>query len=439
MRASNRNSDLDSGHRETDMADENGLLGDISGVLHSILGNEFVQGAGLVGATGLNPLIGLLAGPIIKDDRERRELENDLVRESLKDSRSRREGATRLAGILGQEAIPAGAPLDVLNLEGGILAQTPGIPGVVPSASQSRVPFISTPQGRQEALGASAQAAPAALVNQLAGGILGQESPRRQSVDARLQVGRELGLTGDDLIEFVGGGGGDSFLETLLGGLRAEDIQGKIIERNQQIQTETDLRAEAGNRLNSSAESILSLETRIDSLEGTGVFANPLDLETAFGVASIAPESLVRGVTGFVGEPMSKEDIADLRNRQQEFNIFANDVLVNTAGDLDAIGRTDAGRSLLAGTKPSSDLGAQPNIAAAALAAKRVLDADTDRQLQPEVRRRLEALIQRAEGGNAERQQDINDARRALAEGKPRHEIEKILIDNGIDPAVLDQ
>lgn len=415
-----------------------GLLGDISSGLESLLGNEFVQGAGMVGALGFNPLIGLLAGPAIKSDRERRELENDVTREGLKGARQRREGADLLADLLGQSVIPAGAPLDVMDIEGGILAQTQGVPGRVPTQSQTRVPLVSTPGGQQQAFGAAVQAAPAAAVNQLMAGLLGETSTREQSVDRRLAVGRELGLEGQELVDFVGkGGGGDSFLETLLGGLRAEDLGGKITERNQQLAEDERLRKEAGNRLNSSAESILSLEQRIDSLKGKGVLGNPLDLETAFGVASVIPESLVQGATGLVGDSMTKDDIAALRNQQQEFNIFANDVLVNTAGDLTAMGRTDAGRSLLAGTKPSADLGPQANVAAAGLAAKRVLDADTDNQLQPETRRRLEALIRRAEGGNAERQQDIADARQALAEGAPLEDVMRRLEENGINPAEL--
>jgi len=416
-----------------------GLLGDISSGLESLLGNEFVQGAGMVGALGFNPLIGLLAGPAIKSDRERRELENDVTREGLKGARQRREGADQLADLLGQQVFPAGADLNIMGLEGDVLGTAPGILGISPTESVGqRVPLISTPQGQQQAFGAAVQAAPAAAVNQLMAGLLGQQDPRRQSVDARLEIGRELGLEGQELVDFVGkGGGGDSFLETLLGGLRAEDLGGKITERNQQLAEDERLRKEAGNRLNSSAESILSLEQRIDSLKGKGVLANPLDLETAFGVASVIPESLVQGATGLVGDSMTKEDIAALRNQQQEFNIFANDVLVNTAGDLTAMGRTDAGRSLLAGTKPSADLGPQANVAAAGLAAKRVLDADTDNQLQPETRRRLEALIRRAEGGASDEEAALKEARQAIADGAPENAVRAELKAAGFDDGKL--
>jgi hypothetical protein len=37
--------------------------------VEKLVGNPYVQGMGLMAATGFNPLIGLLAGPIIKDDR----------------------------------------------------------------------------------------------------------------------------------------------------------------------------------------------------------------------------------------------------------------------------------------------------------------------------------------------------------------------------------
>lgn len=407
------------------------LLDKLTGGIESLLGNPVVQGVGTAAAANLNPLIGLLAAPIIRDERERRQLDNEATRELIADSQSRRastEGLQELLTSTEKQFVP---PLGLLGVEG---LPSPGSVG----GFERDVPAITTPQGQQELLGLLAGSAPAAFANQMGASILGnQGTPSR--VSERMRVGQELGLTGDELVQFAGGGGGGSsdVLRDVLTGLQIKTEEAKLTERNREIQAEQDARAESVNRLTSAGQSILSLETRIDSLADTGVLGNPVDLETAFGVASLAPEFMVEGVTGAFGEQMSKEDVAAVRDQAQEFDIFANDVLVNTAGDLEAIGRTDAGRSLLSGTKPNSGLGAQPNIAAAALAAQRVLDSDPEKRMDPTVRRGLEALVQRAEGGNAERQQDIADAKQALADGAPLEEILKLLRENGIDPAEI--
>jgi len=143
-----------------------GLLDKIGGGIESLLGNEFVQGAAGAAAFGFNPLIGLLAGPGIKNDRERRELENELGREELKGLRSRRQGAEGLSDLLQSTRKQFVPPLGLLNVEGAPDESRLGSVG----GFERSVPALQTPEGLAEAQGLLAQASPQSLAGLLGSG-----------------------------------------------------------------------------------------------------------------------------------------------------------------------------------------------------------------------------------------------------------------------------
>ena len=115
----------------------------IVGLLGQIM--PFLQGAGLASAFGANPLVGLLAGPLIKNERQRASAEMRLLQNRLiRDDRSL--GAQQqLAGILGEQVT------------------LPGVPG--------QVPRIATPEGRQQAMGLLGDVSPDVVSRVLAQGL----------------------------------------------------------------------------------------------------------------------------------------------------------------------------------------------------------------------------------------------------------------------------
>ena len=130
-----------------------GLLGAGVDKVQGLLGNPTVQGAALAAATGFNPLLGLLAGPGIQSARERKSLENDLLRQSLLDSKRRSAATEELTGLLGEQTTgTVSSPIGLMNVEGGVDA--------IPATRMRQVPTVATPGGQQRLMGLLAQLAP---------------------------------------------------------------------------------------------------------------------------------------------------------------------------------------------------------------------------------------------------------------------------------------
>jgi hypothetical protein len=104
--------------------------------LEKVLGNPYVQGAGMMAATGFNPLIGLLGGSIIKNKREAGELALEQQRMANEGSRRQLDAQSRLSNLATEmrpmDRVP-GAPLAILGMEGEHIGYAPGLPGVIPS------------------------------------------------------------------------------------------------------------------------------------------------------------------------------------------------------------------------------------------------------------------------------------------------------------------
>ena len=191
-----------------------GLLGKIGGGIGKVLNNPHLQGLLGAAAFGANPLIGLLAGQGIKGGRDKRELENEVMRRDLT---SRRE----LRDLLGRR-VPTDRLLDV---EGGpataltelapsaAVNPVTGAPGVTPNGS---VAAIDMPGGQQELMGLLGELAPGVVAQGMMGQqaqpsafdekinfigqLLGPDSPEFKEASLRIAGGAEPGTTLDELI-----------------------------------------------------------------------------------------------------------------------------------------------------------------------------------------------------------------------------------------------
>lgn len=196
--------------------DIQGLLGNLRGAgqkVRGLLDNPMVQGGLMAAATGFNPLIGLLAGPAIKNDRERRELELDALRDEVSGRKDRRSAQGEITGLLA-DTTPVIGPDRFIEGIGEDIA----IPG-----RMQQVPATATPQGQERMMGLLARAAPEQFTSQMTSGLMGQMFPqeRPNSLDAKLGVVEDrLGrkLTNDEVLKLSGGGttinvGGESKLD----------------------------------------------------------------------------------------------------------------------------------------------------------------------------------------------------------------------------------
>ena len=142
-----------------------GLLENIGNKIEGVLGNPFVQGAVGAAVGGVSPLLGLLAGPLIKTDRERAKLKNDLLRSELTKRNRENQAQQALQGLLSGEKKTTVQDPDRVA---GLLDVGGGDPALfnLPSRRES-VPAIGTPQGQQQLLGLLAGSAPVITADSL--------------------------------------------------------------------------------------------------------------------------------------------------------------------------------------------------------------------------------------------------------------------------------
>jgi hypothetical protein len=164
------------------MAEETGILGKIGKGIGGILGHPFVQGLGGAAAFGANPILGLLAGSMLKGSREQRELDNEVTRQGLTASRRREGGISDLKDLLGG-SVPTDRLLDV---EGGpsqiIQSATPG----------GTASLLSTPRGQDKLLQGLLDINPEAASKSL----LDQQFPSQRSDPSILRIADRLDMNG---------------------------------------------------------------------------------------------------------------------------------------------------------------------------------------------------------------------------------------------------
>ena len=170
-------------------------------LLGRVIENPVVQGVGGALAFGANPLVGLLAAPGIKAGRERRALENELLRSELKQRNRQSKAREELRGLLG-DLTSVQALSRELALE-GIEGDDPSAVFTIPG-KRGEVPTIQTAEGQQRLLGLLADVSP----NVAAQGLLANVLPQTQrseptvirvlrsvGIDPESQKGRDIALS----------------------------------------------------------------------------------------------------------------------------------------------------------------------------------------------------------------------------------------------------
>lgn len=96
--------------------------------LMGLLNSDVLRGVAGAAAFGVNPLYGLLAAPMLRNQRESRSLEMDARRAELREMNRRRQSVDELQGLLAARGTP-------------------------PERANADVPRIQTPAGQRQALG----------------------------------------------------------------------------------------------------------------------------------------------------------------------------------------------------------------------------------------------------------------------------------------------
>lgn len=134
-----------------------------------LLQNPMVQGVGMMAAGGFNPLLGLLAGPIIQNDRDRAALSLDQARENLRATRGQNDALDRLQTMSTENAPVMAGRVPLLDVETG-------------QPMDSGTPLLSTPAGQREMMGLLTRISPGAATQ----GLLAQQGPgQRQTAFIR--------------------------------------------------------------------------------------------------------------------------------------------------------------------------------------------------------------------------------------------------------------
>jgi hypothetical protein len=223
-----------------------GLLGKIGAGIKKFVGNPTVQGIAGAAAFGANPLLGLLAGPGIKNDRERRALENDVLRENLVGVRNQREASDQLQGLLSSERTGTNVS-PAFQLE-GIDGFTPGTADAAaagPTAVHNierGLPATQTQEGQREMMGLLSKVAPQQTAQSLLGGGNSADSRFQQKLMALKAAGIDPNSErGRQFLLSEGTGGNE------LEALRAMMLKWEIEEKFRQ-KKEDDEESEFGRR-----------------------------------------------------------------------------------------------------------------------------------------------------------------------------------------------
>mgnify|MGYP005725461603 CR=1 FL=1 len=222
-----------------------------------------------VGALGFNPALGLLAGPAITASRERRQLENDLIRERLETSRSDRAARRELQGLL--------APISQEELAAN------------PNAAAER---------QAQLMGVLGRVAPA----QVASSIL--QPSRAEPADLRMMDALGIDRTPQGFAEFQKMKSED--IDGLLKRLQADKLIRELEEGRRETEEAGDQQA---NAIQDALDGIDRLAAANDALEGTFLESGGSFLEAK---RDFAP--MIRDIARATGQ----EDVADRINKSVE-------------------------------------------------------------------------------------------------------------------------
>lgn len=209
-----------------------------------LFSNPVVRGVAGAAAFGVNPLLGLLAVPALRNQREARALEMETRRTDLRDRNRRRQSIDRLQGLLAARGTP-------------------------PFREDADVPRIETPAGQRQALGLLADISP----NVAAQGLLSTVSPQQRSEPATLRLVRALRDPSLDegqkelIRQNVAGQGGEGLLQQIELQRAQIDLQRSLLDFQEKTNTQKDLETERERTIRTQSTNILSLVEKATELE----------------------------------------------------------------------------------------------------------------------------------------------------------------------------
>ena len=338
--------------------------------LQGLLGNPSVQGLAGAAAFGANPLVGLLAGQLLKGNRDNRAVENEKARRSLR-------AQERLPGLLAQDInMPQrkASPVDPVTgrrrMIPGLLDVDPGDdvsgteafdPGVV---GRTSVPLVSTRAGNAELQGLMADMEPQTFVQ---GQLANQASPT--AFDQRWGLFRQMfpdgvpnnpSPTEKAVLQFIGAADENSSLETLRLGADLARINLEL-ENTRDERTITQLdhqreRVEFGNNLNKSADALFEMADINSQLaEGSAITAPGFGAKGRSTVAS----ALSFGA-GALGAREFSEEMGSGSDLTARFDDLSNSLALDRLAVEDFDAGTNQRFQAFINTKPQVGRGQRP-------------------------------------------------------------------------------
>lgn len=335
--------------------------------------------------------VGLLMGPQafqgIRDSRERRELENKLLRDSI----AARDEFTDLLGR--QVEVPRGAPAAVQQPQ---LFQNPAAPGPRPQASPiagpggfDTVPEISTPQGQQRVLQLMSRMSPEGAMK-VGESLMPGASQRATAAMKEMQMfGYPMTREGFQMYNADRGQQGNPIEMALAAALLAQREQQTRVaatEAEQEAEERTVGKNEFINNLTVSGDSLIDLarvNERLMSREGlAGYLAKP-----GLPLAQARRDVL----TGW-----DEDAAADI----DSFNSLANQIAISRLNTEGFDGNTNARFSAFTSTKPTFEAVGPANYLTIMKNLEGVLLADEAKGfvLSPERRAKYEREVERLRG-----------------------------------------
>lgn len=352
------------------------ILGNIRKRAGTILENPFVQGAAGAAAIGANPLAGLLFGPLIADDRERRKLKLEEARGrveaqnlAIDETKARRAAINRLPKLLGPDPF----------LTQGIDENDAVLP--LPPAMEAE----RKQQGRRADLfGALADLSPQAAAQSIFGDLL----PRKPTSIAELEAVGVTEPTMQDLIDLEKAKNPtdrSDLLDQILTGLNIDLKTKELDDVNKQERQERLLRE---TTVVDTLDVIKSLANVTDKLENSMLAPGSTALDFKRTLADVG--STAAGLFGVDDEGLA-ELVSDLDTFRKESGVLYAQAIQNmeSAG----IPVTNAITRVLGQFQPGETITADANRRVMKLILKQNLRTADIYDIEVENRAEIEQLI----------------------------------------------
>lgn len=354
-----------------------GVLGKIG----KFVQNPTVQGVLGAALVGANPLVGVLAGPALKNKRERSELENQRLRLEIANAKkagedidNQRELISRIPGLLDNSPLELGVDSNDAVLP---------LPTTVNQDLQERF------QGKQqnELTGVLGQLAP----DVLAQNVLSPREPRRLPSDLQTMQALNIPLTEEGFESFQNLKAGDESIDDIL----------KRLQVNKLLDEQDANRADRDNAKIAGDTAVVDTLDTIERLAGanerlsdsTLVAPGSTFLDERRGIASFIADV---GETFNLGDFGLRQDVEDIDTFRKESAILAGNALKSM--EAQGITVTRALQGLVESANASDQVSTGTNNSILKISLKETLREADRRNLELENRSRYETLLKQLEG-----------------------------------------